>query len=42
MMVFASNSGNCAMDILLSENNPNIAQATNMSVVVTGCLTAER
>ena len=40
MMVLESNSGNCAMLVLLSEKMPKIMKATKTRVVVTGLLTA--
>ena len=39
MMVFASNSGSCAMDVFTSEKMPNIMNAMNTRAVVTGWFT---
>ena len=36
MMVLASNSGNCAIEVLTSEKMPKIMNAMKISAVVTG------
>ena len=42
MITFESNSGNCAIEVLIRENTPRIANAMKIRLVVTGLLTAER
>ena len=42
MIVLESNSGNCAIDVWVSEYRPRIARAMKSREVVTGCSTAER
>ena len=39
MMVLASNSGNCAIDVFTSEKMPKIMNAMKTSAVVTGWFT---